>query len=383
MIRGIQGMLSKPLQSEKEVSSRNAFILGTVNEIHHAMPALKITANPEEDGYWLKAASIHGRKYVIVAGRTDRGVLYGVFALLSQIAQGRDIANLDQVQDPGNRLRWVNQWDNLDGRIERGYAGASIFFENGNVRANLKRVSDYGRLLASVGINGCVINNVNADPRTLASDFIPQLARVAEAFRPWGVNLALSANFASPKQIGKLDTFDPLDPSVVEWWKNKVDEIYRQIPDFGGFVMKADSEGQLGPSTYGRSPSEAANVIARALRPHGGVLFYRAFVYNHHLDWNNPKNDRARAAYDIFHPLDGQFDDNVIVQIKYGPIDFQVREPASPLFAGLKKTNEAIELQITQEYLGQQRHLCFLAPLWKVILDFDMKADGPGLRLKI
>ena len=166
------------------------------------------------------------------------------------------------------------------------------------------------------------------------------------------------------------------------WWKNKIDEIYRQIPDFGGFVMKADSEGQLGPSTYGRTPVDAGNMIARALRPHGGVLFYRAFVYNHHLDWRNPKNDRARAAYDIFHPFDGQFDDNVVIQIKYGPIDFQVREPASPLFAGLKQTNQAIELEITQEYTGQQRHLCFLAPLWKEVLDFDMHANGSGTPVK-
>jgi alpha-glucuronidase len=169
---------------------------------------------------------------------------------------------------------------------------------------------------------------------------------------------------------------------VMSWWKNKIDEIYQQIPDFGGFVMKADAEGQLGPSTYKRTPTDAGNMIARALKPHGGVLFYRAFVYDHHLDWRNPKNDRARAAYDIFHPLDGQFDDNVIIQIKNGPIDFQVREPASPLFSGLEKTNQAIELQITQEYLGQQRHLCFLAPLWKEVLDFDMQAKGSGTPVK-
>ena len=175
--------------------------------------------------------------------------------------------------------------------------------------------------------------------------------------------------------MGGLDTFDPLDPRVAEWWRKKVDEIYRRIPDFGGFVVKADSEGRLGPSTYGRTPADAANVIARALKPHGGVVFYRAFVYNHHLDWHDLKNDRAKAAYDNFHPLDGAFDDNVIIQIKNGPIDFQVREPASPLFAGLRRTNEAIELQITQEYTGQQRHLCFLVPMWKEVLDFDMRVD--------
>ncbi len=180
----------------------------------------------------------------------------------------------------------------------------------------------------------------------------------------------------APKLIGGLDTFDPLDPKVAAWWKAKVDQIYRAIPDFGGFVLKADSEGQLGPSTYGRTPADAANVVARALKPHGGYIFYRAFVYNHHLDWTNLKNDRAKAAYDNFHPLDGKFDDNVIIQIKNGPIDFQVREPVSPLFGGLEKTNQAIELQITQEYLGQQRHLVFIPPMWKSVLDFDLRVNG-------
>ena len=178
------------------------------------------------------------------------------------------------------------------------------------------------------------------------------------------------------------DTFDPLDPQVAEWWRKKIDEIYRAIPDFAGFVIKADSEGRLGPSAYGRTHADAANVVARALKPHGGVIFYRAFVYDHHLDWRNLKNDRARAAYDNFHPLDGKFDDNAIVQIKHGPIDFQVREPVSPLFGGLQKTNEAIELQITQEYTGQQRHLCFLVPMWKEALDFDMRVDDQHTPVK-
>ena len=192
----------------------------------------------------------------------------------------------------------------------------------------------------------------------------------------------MSVDFSSPKIIGGLDTFDPVDPRVAEWWRKRADEIYRQIPDFGGFVVKADSEGRSGPSVYGRTPADAANVIARALKPHGGVVFYRAFVYNHHLDWHDLKNDRAKAAYDNFHPLDGAFDDNVIVQIKNGPIDFQVREPVSPLFAGLRRTNEAIELQITQEYTGQQKHLCFLVPMWKEVLDFDMRVDGKSTPVK-
>ena len=211
-----------------------------------------------------------------------------------------------------------------------------MFFENGSVRADLSRANDYARLLASVSVNGCIVNNVNANPRVLATDFLPQLARIADAFRPWGLRLGISVDLSSTKSLGGLDTFDPLDPRVQSWWKEKTNEIYRLIPDFAGFLVKADSEGRPGPSSYGRTPADAANTIARALQPHGGIVMYRAFVYDHHLNWRNPKNDRARAAYDIFYPLDGKFDDNVIVQIKHGPIDFQVREPASPLFGGLE-----------------------------------------------
>jgi len=237
-------------------------------------------------------------------------------------------------------------------------------------------------LLASVGINGCAINNVNADPRLLQSDYLPQIRRIADIFREWGIRLSISIDLSSPKTIGGLGTFDPLDPQLIEWWRARVSEIYRQIPDFGGFVVKADSEGRPGPASYGRTPADAANTIARALEPHGGFIFYRAFVYDHHLDWKNPKNDRARAAYDVFHPLDGKFDDNVIIQVKHGPIDFQVREPVSPLLGGMQKTNLAMELQITQEYMGQQRHLCFLAPMWKEALDFDLNAGRAGTAVK-
>jgi len=199
---------------------------------------------------------------------------------------------------------------------------------------------------------------------------------------PWGVRLALSVDVSSPKAIAGLPTFDPLDPRVAAWWQQTVDALYAEIPDFAGFVVKADSEGRAGPASYGRTPAHAANMIARALKPRGGLLFYRSFVYDHHLDWRNPKNDRAKAAYDIFHPLDGQFAENVVIQIKHGPIDFQVREPVSPLLGGLEKTNEAIELQITQEYTGQQRHLCYLLPMWKEVLDFDMQNAGNSTRVR-
>jgi alpha-glucuronidase len=382
LIRGWGGMLGRSLEPGATVPPDKAIILGTFTQLHTLKPGLKLPGNLGEDGFWLKTSSVRGFECLIVAAPSERGVLYGTFGLLRKLALGEELTSLDQTQASAAPIRWVNQWDNLNGTIERGYAGASIFFENGAVRSDLSRVRDYARLLASLGINGCVINNVNANPRTLATDFLPQVARIADVLRPWGVRLGLAGNVASPQEIGGLKTFDPLDPAVEAWWKDKVDQIYRQIPDFGGFVVKADSEGQLGPSAYGRTPPDAANMIARALKPHGGVLFYRAFVYNHHLDWTNPKNDRARAAYDIFHPLDGQFDDNIVVQIKNGPIDFQVREPVSPLFSGLRKTNQAIELEITQEYTGQQRHLCFLGPMWKEALDFDLRAQGPGTPLK-
>src|SRR5579864_2067256 len=382
LIQDVSQMLGQTLRGVVAMPRENAIVLGTFSGLHALAPALHVPQELNPDGYWLKTAKIHGAECLVVAGAKDRGVLYGVFALLSKIARGESIAGIDEVQQPYAPIRWVNQWDNLDGRVERGYGGPSIFFADGKVRSDLTRAGQYARLLASVGINGCTINNVNAAPEILEDSFIAQVSRVAEAFRLWGVQLSLSVDLSSPKVMGGLDTFDPLDPRVAEWWRKKVDEIYRQIPDFGGFVVKADSEGRSGPSAYGRTHADAANVIARALKPHGGVVFYRAFVYNHHLDWHDLENDRAKAAYDNFHPLDGAFDDNAIVQIKNGPIDFQVREPVSPLFAGLRRTNEAIELQITQEYTGQQKHLCFLVPMWKEVLDFDMRVDGKSTPVK-
>jgi len=374
LIRGFRDMLGKTLRVQRGIPREQAFVLGTIAKIQAEIPGFQVSKNLPEDGFWLSNQQIHGFPCLVITSTTDRGVLYGVFALLSKMARNESITSLDEVQQPYAPIRWVNQWDNLDGRIERGYAGRSIFFENGTVRADLERVRHYARLLASVGINGCTINNVNADPRILEDRFLPQLVRVGDAFRPWGLGLSIAVDLSSPKVLGGLDTFDPLDPGVAAWWNQKVEQIYQHIPDFAGFVVKADSEGRLGPSTYGRTPADAANVIARALARHGGVVFYRAFVYNHHLDWREPKNDRAKAAYDIFHPLDGKFAENVIIQIKHGPIDFQVREPVSPLFGGLERTNQAIELQIAQEYTGQQRHLCFLPPMWKEVLDFDLHA---------
>ena len=372
LIQGVRGMLGRTLRAESAVPAEPAVILGTSPAFRKRLPELAFSLDLADDSYWLKTVRVHGVRHIIIGAPNDRGVLYGTFALLRRMALGESIIDLDEKQSPYAPVRWINQWDNLDGSIERGYGGHSIFWESGHARNDLSRVSDYGRLLASLGINGCSLNNVNADPRVLASEFIPQVARIADVLRPWGVRVALSVDFGSPKTIGGLESFDPLDAGVRKWWADKARELYQAIPDFAGLVLKADSEGRVGPSTYGRTHADAANVVARALAPHGGLLFYRGFVYDHHMDWRNPKNDRARAAYDNFQPLNGQFNSNVVIQIKNGPIDFQVREPASPLFAALPGTNEAIELQITQEYMGQARHLVFLVPMWKETLDFQM-----------
>ncbi|HZL42588.1 MAG TPA: alpha-glucuronidase family glycosyl hydrolase [Verrucomicrobiae bacterium] len=378
LVRGVHGMLGRTMRTESALPGENAVLLGTIEQIKLQLPGWEVPTNLSEDGWCATQVRHAGHHCLVITSQTDRGVLYGVFELLRKITLNQPLARWNEHQNPCAPVRMINQWDNLDGSIERGYAGKSIFWENGHIASDLTRVGDYARLMASVGINACAINNVNADPRVITTPYLPELKKVAAAFRPWGVRLVVCIDFSSPKKTGGLDSFDPLDPRVQEFWKSRAEEIYTQIPDFGGFVLKADSEGRLGPSAYGRTHADAANVIAHALKPHGGLLFYRGFVYDHHMDWRNPKNDRARAAYDNFAGLDGKFDQNVVIQIKNGPIDFQVREPASPLFGTLEKTSEAIELQITQEYTGQQRHLCYLVPMWKETLDFDLHARAAG-----
>jgi alpha-glucuronidase len=374
LARGLHSMLGENVQIASTLPAEDSFILGTPAEIRQLAPSWKPPSAIAPEGFSLQQFAMQGHNHWVLAGGTDRGELYGVFHILEQIAQQKPLTGDGEA--PSSPIRWVNQWDNFDGSIERGYAGRSIFFDAGHVRPDLTRVSEYGRLLASVGLNGATVNNVNSNLHTLDPEMIRELARIADAFRPWGVRMSLAVDLSSPQAVGHLSTFDPLDPGVAAWWRKKVDEIYKAIPDFGGFVIKADSEGRVGPSKYGRTPAQAANTVARALRPHGGVVLYRGFVYNNHLDWNDLKADRARAGYDNFRALDGSFDRNVVIQIKHGPIDFQVREPVSPLFAALRHTNQAIELQVTQEYTGQQRHMVFLVPMWKVALDTDLRAQN-------
>ncbi|OBT47379.1 hypothetical protein VE00_02132 [Pseudogymnoascus sp. WSF 3629] len=376
--KGFKGILSQDLKiSYDGRPTSSAIVVGTIDEYSKTSNKPSNAPKLKEDGFWL---SIHGNT-VTILGQNERGALYGAFEYLSRLAQG-NLSPATYATSPDAPIRWVNHWDNLNGTgthgsVERGYGGDSIFYKDNVIYQDLSRVTDYARLLASIRINGVVINNVNADPAFLTDKYLEGVARIASHFRPYGVKVGLSLNFASPKLIGGLDTFDPLDPSVVEWWTTTTNKVYKYVPDMAGYLVKANSEGQPGPLTYNRTLLDGANMFAKAAKPHGGIVMFRAFVYDSvslkESDW---KADRANAAVEHFKQFDGQFDDNVVVQIKYGPIDFQVREPASPLFANIPKTNVAIELQVTQEYLGQQCHLVYLPPLWNTILDFDLRVDN-------
>lgn len=340
---------------------------------------------PEEGGFLIKSVKNGSGDIVLIAGGDDSGILYGIFSLLRLIQTETDIAGISETENPANQLRLINHWDNMDGSIERGYAGSSIFFRNNKIVRDMQRIRDYARLLSSVGINGIVINNVNVhkfETELITHKYLPEVARLAEIFRSYGIKTYLSINFASPIELGNLTTADPLDSKVREWWSKKAEEIYYWIPDFGGFLVKADSEFRPGPFTYGRSHADGANMLAGALNRYGGIVIWRCFVYNCLQDWRDRSIDRAKSAYDNFMPLDGKFNENVLLQIKNGPMDFQVREPVSPLFGGLQKTNQTLELQITQEYTGQQRHLCYLVPMWKEILDFDTCSQGRDTSVK-
>lgn len=323
------------------------------------------------EGYCLKSTRIAGHPVTIVAANREIGTLYGAFALLRMIQTRSLPARLNVCDAPSYPIRMLDHWDNLDGSIERGYAGPSLWNWD-ELPAIDQRLIDYARANSSIGINGAVLNNVNADPRLLDSRHLRKVAAIADAWRPYGIRVYLSARFSSPKEIGGLETADPLNPRVVAWWRSKADEIYRLIPDFGGFLVKANAEGQPGPQTYSRTHAEGANMLADALAPHHGIVLWRAFVYG------RSSEDRAKQAYDEFHPLDGKFRRNVILQVKNGPIDFQPREPFHPLFGRMGRTNLAMEVQITREYLGQGSGIVFLAPMWSETLDSDTCVPGCG-----
>jgi alpha-glucuronidase len=339
------------------------------------------SAQPGEDEVIALAdvAEAGGPRRLVITGSTEAACLHAVFAFLRRLQAGQGVTGVRLSEATANKLRMINHWDDIDGTIERGYAGKSIFFADGQVTQDLRRVTDYARLLASVGVNAVSLNNVNvtrAAARLLTPEHLPRLARLAEVFRRYGIKLFISISFASPMVLSGVRTADPLDEDVPAWWRRQVAVVYEHIPDLGGFVVKADSESQPGPHVYGRTQAEGANVLAAALAPYGGIVVWRAFVYNCLQDWRDRSTDRARAAYDTFLPLDGAFADNVIVQTKLGPMDFQVREPASPLLFALRETSAAIEVQVTQEYTGQQKDLCFLHPQWHEVMALPATVNG-------
>ncbi|UJP39635.1 alpha-glucuronidase [Cellulomonas palmilytica] len=341
--------------------------------------ALDLARRPGLDGELGRQGFVVARvdDSLVVVAATPVGLLAGWHHLLRSGEQVFDGASGLVEHLPAVAVRKLDHWDNLAadspmGPVERGYAGASLWFADGRVRDDLTRVADYARLLAHVGVNAVCLNNVNVHEResALLTTGLDQVARLASVFRAQGVRTYLAVDFAAPLTSGALTTSDPLDDDVRAWWRRATAAVYAAVPDFGGFVVKADSEGRPGPFAYGRTHADGANLLARALAPHGGTVFWRAFVYDHRQDWRDRSTDRARAAYDHFTPLDGEFDANVVVQVKLGPIDFQVREPVSPLLAAMPRTRLAMELQVTQEYTGQQQHACYLAPLWREALDF-------------
>ena len=377
--RAVFGLIGRPANAGVELNNGEV-LLGTpsdskmIRDLHLDLSGLG------EEGYVVRTVSLPGADHtIVVAGNTGAGVLYGTFALIREMQLGHQLDHVDLRSAPKLKLRVLDHWDNLNGHIERGYAGDSLWDWWKLPDYKDPRYTDYARASASVGINGAVLNNVNAVAASLTPDYIAKAAALADIFRPWGIKVYLSARFTAPMELGHLKTADPLDPAVAAWWKAKADEIYRAIPDFGGFLVKANSEGQPGPQDYGRTHADGANVLADAVRPHGGVVMYRAFVYA--AQDQGKAVDRTKQAYENFKPLDGKFADNVLVQVKNGPLDFQPREPFSPLFGAMPRTNLMLEVQLTKEYLGQATHLVYVGALIDEILKTDTFTRGPGTTL--
>jgi alpha-glucuronidase len=375
LVAGLTGLFGQPVPEGESPDLDGSVVVGTL-ENSPLIASLAWNDRLEAlgpDGYRIRSLWLDGRRLTVVASKTDVGALHGAFHFLRLVQCCRPVDDLDLEERPRLQLRVLDHWDNLDGSIERGYAGRSLWDWKALPDSTSDRLRDYARANASVGINGSVLNNVNARSEILGAEYLPKVAAIANVFRPYGVKVYLSARFSAPIELGGLKTADPLDPSVAAWWSSKADEIYQAIPDFGGFLVKASSEGQPGPHTYHRTHADGANMLAAALAPHGGVVMWRAFVYD-----PDPGSDRAAAAYDSLQQFDGQFAPNVLLQVKNGPIDFQPREPFHPLFGAMPKTSLMLEVQITQEYLGSANYLVFLAPMWRECLDSDTHAHGPG-----
>ncbi len=375
LIAGLVGMTGRQVTEVSSLKRNGTLVAGTFRSSPVVASLLPDVAPGTigEEGYIIRSVTMGGKKITVIASEGDRGVLYGVFHLLRLVSMQSSLEDLSVTEKPATVLRLLNHWDNLDRSVERGYAGESVWNWHLLPGYISPRYRDYARANASIGINGTVITNVNANALVLTPQYLAKVAALADVMRPYGIKVYLTARFSAPAETGGLATSDPLDPAVARWWKEKATEIYALIPDFGGFLVKANSEGQPGPQNYGRSHADGANMLADAVAPYGGVVMWRAFVYD-----NNVPVDRAKQAYNEFVPLDGTFRSNVLVQVKNGAVDFQPREPFHPLFGAMPSTPLMMEFQITQEYLGCSTHLVFLAPLFEECLRSDTHAAGPG-----
>ena len=371
--RGLSGLMGKPIPVVREANEAGAVLFGTPRSstLIAGLPLALERVGPE--GFVIRSVSIDQKSAIVIAANSDVGVLYGAFHFLRLIQTRQKLDSLDIASQPRTRIRVLNHWDNLDRSVERGYAGQSIWDWHKLPGYLDPRYTDYARACASIGINGAVLTNVNANAVSLTPPYLEKAAALAGALRPYGMRVYLTARFSAPMELGGLKTADPLAPAVRAWWKDKIDEIYRYIPDFGGFLVKANSEGQPGPQDYQRNHADGANMLAEPLAPHGGVVIWRAFVYS-----NEAPDDRAKQAYNEFVPLDGKFAANVLVQVKNGPIDFQPREPFHPLFGAMPKTPLMMEFQITKEYLGFATHFAYLGTLFEEALDADTMVKGKG-----
>lgn len=375
IIAGLNGLLDKTFTLSEHTNSAKCLIIGTPtnSSFINNLGINDYLNNLGKEGYLMIESGPKNNKSIVIASLSEVGTLYGVFHFLRLLQTNQPIIGLNIQEKPSTALRLLDHWDNLDRTVERGYAGFSIWDWHKLPGYLDPRYTDYARANASIGINGAVVTNVNANALVLTTTYLEKLAALAKVLRPYGIKVYLTARFSSPMEIGGLNTADPLDPGVINWWNDKAKEIYSIIPDFGGFLVKANSEGQPGPQSYGRDHADGANMLAKAVAPFGGVIMWRAFVYD-----NNVPDDRAKQAYNEFHPLDGKFAQNVLIQVKNGAIDFQPREPFHPLFGAMPSTPLMMEFQITQEYTGCATHLVFLAPLYKECLDADTYAKGKG-----
>lgn len=372
---GLNGLFGKEIPNVKNVKTHGILIASTYmnSSLLSKLNLQSKLENLGKEGFLITKGKIDNKEVTVITANEDVGVLYGIFHFLKLLQTNQRIDNIDIISFPKINIRILNHWDNLNRFVERGYAGFSIWDWHKLPDYIYPQYRDYARANASIGINGTVLTNVNANARVLTHDYLLKVAALADVFRPYGIKVYLTARFSAPIEIGGLKTADPTMIEVQEWWKNKAKEIYELIPDFGGFLVKANSEGQPGPQNYGRNHAEGANMLADAVEPYGGIVMWRAFVYD-----NEVPIDRAKQAYNEFNPLDGEFRKNVLVQVKNGPIDFQPREPFHPLFGGMPKTPLMMEFQITQEYLGQATNLVYLAPMYKEVLEADTYVKGKG-----